>query len=299
MRLTLFLSSDNCASSGETPSDSISLARANSERLRAPDEAACKVWYSSCVSRKISMRFLGLCTAIWRPVAVLERLYLGGSIGCRGTVPASPAVRQNGKRNPWIDTCVRGIIWFNDEQSTNELSQMTNPWNTHPWRKHPGEGLNSLYERRALSRQRVLVRLIKYYRWVVWFWRVIKSKKKPTHDFDLSGWLKRGLRGPKLWWTLAGRLMRDVSQGKQEQNENPDGEPQPIFRTHAMESYHNKKRIDLLSDSLTEIRRFWPTGQHLRGNHVFVAYNGSFTGSIGTASTREWTVRRGRPWTPR
>src|SRR5579862_448768 len=75
MRLTLLLSSDSCVSSGEAPSDSMSLARANSERLRAPDEAACRVWYSSCVRRKISMRFLGLCTAIRRPVEVLERFW--------------------------------------------------------------------------------------------------------------------------------------------------------------------------------------------------------------------------------
>jgi len=65
MRATDDFNSRICWSSAGSPSDRISFVRAKSERLRAPLDAVCKAWYSSCVRRKIRTLFRGLVTATW------------------------------------------------------------------------------------------------------------------------------------------------------------------------------------------------------------------------------------------
>ena len=65
MRATVVFNSVSCVSMGFELSEFINFARANSDRLRDPEDADCKVSYSSSLSRKIRMRLRGLLTAMY------------------------------------------------------------------------------------------------------------------------------------------------------------------------------------------------------------------------------------------
>ena len=74
---------------GDVSSAPISLARANSDKLRAPwpEEAVRSDWYSSSVSRKIKILFRGLVIAMEKAVAAPpanRRFGTFTSAGCAG-----------------------------------------------------------------------------------------------------------------------------------------------------------------------------------------------------------------------